>query len=299
MTRRFKDLKRVIRTSIVTNDCFGLKAPSPLSLVALAELTPIRPGQFAYLRDADKVDEFMQWLLEQEQKGILELVQGVDPLGVRGSFPWTNLYVRRAYEHGIKMGRLDLKRQGIEIAEFANVSQFALSSALQSPFHLDRVGLAFTRVFNELKGVTATMDGQISRVLANGLARGESPYKIARDINDRVDKIGITRARLIARTETTFVHNSAGLNEFERAEAVLGEEVFVQWWSALDVRVRPSHDKGHGGRHGRIYTRAEGMTLIGDPNCRCALLPWVPDFAEEGDQTNFSEAVREALRQAA
>lgn len=35
------------------------------------------------------------------------------------------------------------------------------------------------------------------------------------------------------------------------------------------------------GRHGRIYTREEGRALLGEPNCRCSLLPYIPSIQEK------------------
>jgi len=56
----------------------------------------------------------------------------------------------------------------------------------------------------------------------------------------------------------------------------------------LDERVRGSHVF----RHGKVYTREEAELLIGDPNCRCALLPWIESIHGEDDkgEVRFSDA---------
>ena len=139
------------------------------------------------------------------------------------------------------------------------------------PFHSERVGLIYTRVFHELEGVTRAMDSQISETLSSGMIEGIGPEEMARRLNGRVDKIGLTRSKLIARTEMVETYNQAAVSEFARASSIIGEPIHVQWWTALDERVRSSHAV----RHGKIFTQEEGLQLLGEPNCRCSLLPWI------------------------
>jgi len=127
-----------------------------------------------------------------------------------------------------------------------------------------------------MKGITESMKGQMSGVLAMGMAEGRGPYDIAYKLKDRVEAIGITRARLIARTEVVHTHNAAAMNEFESLEGIVGETIYVQWWTALDERVRATH----AARHGKVFKRKTAQGLIGEPNCRCALLPWTKTLAK-------------------
>jgi len=139
-----------------------------------------------------------------------------------------------------------------------------------------------------MKGITESMKGQMSGVLAMGMAEGRSPYDIAYKLKDRVDAI-ITRARLIARTEVVHTHNEAAMNEFESLEGIVGETIYVQWWTALDERVRATH----AARHGKVFKRKTAQGLIGEPNCRCALLPWTKTLAEArkviSESTSFEQ----------
>ena len=97
-------------------------------------------------------------------------------------------------------------------------------------------------------------------------------YELAKRINDRVDHIGMTRAKLLARTEVVYASNAAALNEFQAAERTIGKKILAQWWTALDERVRDTHRI----RQARIYNFKTAETLLGEPNCRCSLLPYVP-----------------------
>jgi SPP1 gp7 family putative phage head morphogenesis protein len=233
-----------------------------------------------FTRDrAGTANEFMRWLRQAESAGILELVPGP---GIGGEEPWTNLYVRSSYQKGLTSARAQLRAKGIDVptGSFGGVVDIdPIAATFQTPFHTERVNLIFQRVFTELEGVTQTMNGQIRRVLARGIAEGVGADEMARRMVDRVEKIGITRAKLIARTETVETYNQAAVNEFARAEQVIGETVLVKWFTSLDERVRSSHRR----RHNKVFTQAGGRSLLGEPNCRCALLPVIESV--DGPQT--------------
>ena len=132
-------------------------------------------------------------------------------------------------------------------------------------------------MFTELEGITASMDAQIADVLATGIVEGVGPEEMARRINNRVDKIGLTRSRMIARTEVVQTFNQAAAFEYQRASAVIGEEILIQWLTAEDERVRSSHRE----RNMVVYTQEEYSDLIGEPNCRCAGLPFIESIDGE------------------
>lgn len=275
VNRRYRALKGDINRKIIKENFLAPVPhegpPMPPRVIPF----PALAVRYEYQRSAAKMDEFMEWLIEQEEAGILEITGGP---GITGQAPWTNTYIQSTYQSGMIKARNDLRAAGADIPNFNEVPG-GISAVFNQPFHADRVGLAYSRTFNGMRGITAQMNTQLSHELALGMSQGLNPKEIARNINDRIDKIGATRARLIARTEVVQSHNEAALNEFENAENIIGEEVLVQWWSALDSRVRYSHDI-HTGRHGRVYTREEGRPLLGEPNCRCALIPYIPSIQE-------------------
>jgi len=268
MNKRFRALKGAINKSIIDNDCFAIK-----KTVANVALTPLGAKTFQYTKDPEKVKGFMDWLKGEEEKGILEISMVPSMMGPTG-VPWTNVYIQSAYQKGMAQARIDMKQGGAPIDTYTDQT---LNMAFYQPFHADRVALIYTRAYNELKGVTEAMNQQISRELALGMARGDGPYRIAQLLNDRVDKIGIVRARLIARTETVHALNEAALNEYELLENMVGETVRVKWWTALDERVRSQHAAWHG----KVMTRKVGRARIGAPNCRCALRPWLDSWDDE------------------
>jgi len=300
MARRFRELKAVIWKAVVKEDCLGLKEEKMNKLKLIANIKLSTPGfrAFEYRNDAEKVNEFIEWLKEQQEIGILEKVK--NPLTGKIE-PWTNTYIQTAYQKGILTGRAELKASGVEDLP-PTVLKGSIGVGFNQPIHIERIEPIYSRIFSDLEGITEVMDRQISRVLSLGLAEGKGPYQIARNMLDTIDKdktgmvtVGgknmraINRARLITRTEIVRTHNLGALTEYENFEPIVNEEILVQWWTALDERVRDTHIE----RHGRIYTRQEAEELIGEPNCRCALLPYMKSI--HGSNTKAAAKREKAL----
>lgn len=262
--RRFTQLKRDVIQAIVIDDVFGLRKRNPVTLNQ-----DLEPRQFEFMRTDAKIKAFMDWLKEMERKGILTTTTSYGRIGEE---PWTNTYIQSSYQRGMSRARQELKKAGYDVPEaqgFIPGGQDPIVAAFNSPFHADRVALAYTRTFSELQGITSAMDQQISRALAQGLAEGQSPYQIARTIVDRVDKIGLTRARMLARTEVVSAHHQATINEYEQW-GVKGVSVLAEWLTAgfgvcprcLALAARSP------------YTLQEIRGLIPvHANCRCTTTP--------------------------
>jgi len=279
-SKRFKALKQVIRQSIVDNDCFGMReegsspvnqvAPSNIQGPGLDEIqgkyNPIPAKRFAFTRSGDKVQGFMNWMEEQQKNGILEVTEAPQS-GQAIEKQWQNKYLRGAYQKGIARGRQELNKAGYPVQGIDEAG--GMDAVFNQPFHADRVGAIYTRAFNELKGITDAMDQQISRTLAEGLAEGMGPEQMARNINDRVEKVGITRARTLARTETVRAHHVATIQEYENAGAE-GVKVKAEWSTAGDLEVCPICAPLEGARFDLKTIR--GM-IPRHPNCRCVALP--------------------------
>ena len=229
-------------------------------------IDPPDRNQFDFPSDERKVDRFMEWLERQVGRGILE--SDVRERSVSAHRQWMNVYIRSAYERGVTHADAALVDAGV--IPPGNT----LDDVFRAPQHADAAGLIFTRSYRELEGVTDAMGQQISRVLADGITQGWNPRKTAREINDRVDKVGLYRARLIARTETIRAHNEASLNRFQDvAQRIQGVTAIVEFSTAGDSRVCPICL----GLEGTTYTIEEARGLIPvHPNCRCAWLP-VPE----------------------
>jgi len=132
------------------------------------------------------------------------------------------------------------------------------------------VGLIYTRTFSDLNGITQAMDQQISRILAQGIGEGRGPMDIARELNERVDKIGISRARMLARTEIVSAHAEASINAYEEA-GLEGVDVEAEILNGSDPCPECQDLAANG-----PYTISEARSLIpAHPNCVCSLNPKV------------------------
>jgi len=233
------------------------------------------------------LEAFMKWLQEQVDKGILE-VGAYQQIGRGVNDAWTNLYILDSYKRGIIRARSELKKAGLDIPSVDASGGIEIVMGL--PMHVDRVGLLFTRVFNDLKGVTTAMDTIISRVLAQGLADGDGPAFLARKLVASINGTGMgdlavkdalgrympamDRAVLIARTEIIRAHHVATIMEY-RNWGLEGIRVKAEWNTAGDDRVCPLCMA----LEGKVFTLDEIEPMIPlHPGCRCIALPWIAEL---------------------
>ncbi len=244
--KRFRRIKGKINDEVVKKDGFGLR---------------VNRGIFEFETDAEKIDAFRQWLATQIYSGILQVSPNTPPLQAAED-SWLTEYIDAAYERGLQNTASGMRAQGATISE-----QF-IKGAFSRSIHGNTLKSLYTRTFNALEGITQEMDTQISRVLADGLARGDNPLKIAEVINNRVDKIGITRARILARTEIVRAHADAQLNMFEEV-GVQDVGIIAEFLTAGDSRVCPICAALEGEKY--TVKNAHGVIPV-HPNCRCVFI---------------------------
>lgn len=217
---------------------------------------------FEFTRSEDRVADFDAFLQQRIDEEILR-VDGLTLDERSKENHWLNREVGEGYRRGAVKVRLAAERAIPSLLKLADYSPFA------NPKHVERAQLIFQRTYSDLEGVTQVMAKQMSRELSNGILLGHNPVKVAQAIAEKVDNIGLVRARLIARTEIIESHNSASIKEAEVLEAETGVKIQMEWITAGDSRVRSSHQD----RDGNVYSRAEAQDLIGEPNCRCSISP--------------------------
>lgn len=268
--RRFRELLRVINETVMVNDAFGLRVDN---------VEAAGRGAFSRGQEQTRIDNFLRWLVRQEREGILEIIT---PPGARQGRPWSDVYVRQNFTRGAVVGNAQVLGLGVEVPRLGT-NPDAVVNFLSQPHNVERLKIIQTRTWTGMRGITETMNAQIANEIAQGFALGESPRQMAYRINDRVRKIGMSRADLIARTEANAAYNEGAIAEYDQAGGIVGENIHTQWHATLDSRVRDSHLR----RHGKIFKKEDALKLIGEPNCRCSLLPYVPSV--EG-KAKFSKA---------
>jgi hypothetical protein len=155
-----------------------------------------------------------------------------------------------------------------------------IQSAMLAAPHIARVELARNRVFNEMQGLSAEMKTNLSRVLSNGMANGDSPRLIARQIynqiglpewNDGGDKASYARALRIARTEINEAHRKAREGERDVARN-MGIMMGVMHLSALKANTRRWHARRHGWT-GTEQEEKEWYSKDGNSiQCQCSVI---------------------------
>ena len=283
MNRRFKAIAAGIVVSVYQNDCFGSNLPS----LRVFQVRPINPAAFAFLRDGEKVAAFLKWLDDQVKAELLTVIE-LDQIGKSIEAIWTNRYLFDSYKRGVIRARNEMIRSGVNVPSIEDGG--GIATILSTPFHLERLGLIFTRFYSDLKGITDVMASQISRILAQGIADGDGPRLLARKLVSTINgtgigELGITdtvgrfipamrRAEILVRTEMIRAHHLATIQEY-RNWGLLNIKVKAEWKTAGDDRVC---DKC-ASLEGKIYSLDEIEPMIPlHPQCRCIALPYIEEL---------------------
>lgn len=249
-------------------------------------------NRYQFKRDDEKIQGFMDWLADMEKKIVLIGDQKVSMIDVKTKTrtveafiePWVNKYIDSAYQKGIAFAREEARKAGIPIPDFSGQGEDPVNIAFNQPFHADRLGLLYTRMFGELKGFTADMDKEISRLLTQGIADGKNPRVIGVEIGKKMQSISRYRGVLIARTEIMRAHHVANLREYERI-GLKKFKVRVEWVSAGDDGRTCDLCLG---MSGNTYTLQEAMgKLPAHPRCRCVMVPVIDDSDLSQEELNW------------
>jgi SPP1 gp7 family putative phage head morphogenesis protein len=268
MKRRFGDLIKAIIQVVEKEDGFGL-TPNVPNMTFNA--------RFTFDSNPQKVAEFQLWLKEQVDAGILEVGTGVD-----ANQPWTSEFIGSSYKKAQARAYVDMQKGMSEKRKKELLQTFGVATDRQ------RMELLYTRTFDGLKGISADMSAQISRILTDGLAHGLGPRELARKLVKAVSGIEKVRARRLARTEIIHAYAEGQLDAMEAA-GITHVEPMVEWVTAIGACEQC------GGMHAVVLTIKEARSLIPrHPNCRCAWLP--ANVGEDGKGQKKSPAeIKKAL----
>ncbi len=252
--KRFRRVKGLVRTTVEENDALRMGERARRTRLASPR------DDFGFEENAQKQAAFEEWLQGAIEDEILE------PVGESGLLQgqhYTGSFVRAAVRKAIELAQGRLQQADFQVPDAS------VDAVLNRPIHQSTLRTMYRRHYRALEGVTQEMDRQMSRTLTEGFAQGHHPRKMASELNDRIDKIGITRARTIAQTETINTHAEATLNSYERSdtEQVVKETEFSD---SNDARVCERCED----LDGTTYTIDEARGVIPQhPNCRCSFIP--------------------------
>ena len=249
MRKRFGQLRRDIIQLVDAEDAFGLRANEKAGTFTIPEKGPrtyetrttpldmILNTRWRFDTDDAKIEAYHKWLGDQVKSGVLEVSPGLE------AAPWTDTYIKSSYKKGVMRAYTDTHAEKIAAGagnfDFIQGGQAAfLDQAFNAPIAQGKLKLLQTRTFSQLKGVTAQMDQEMSRILADGIAHGKGPRELARELTKSVDTITKKRALVIARTEIVNAHNEGQLDSFE-AMGAEGVSIQAEWNTAHDGEVCP------------------------------------------------------------
>ena len=242
INRRFAALLKRLRIGIIDNDAFGLSLNRHLPDLS----RELSPGAFAFETDVSKLEEFDKWLVNQIENGVFEVESNGDD--------FSDDFISQAFRKGQQRAQTEIVKAGGVLTPI----DLSLGGVVPS----ERVAVLFARTFNELNGLADDMKNRMRRVLADGIAAGQGPRQVAREMTKVVD-ITRKRALVIARTEIVRAHHAGNIAEMKRL-GVEGIKVLAEWSTALDDRVCASC----AGLEGRVFPirLIEGLIPL-HPNC--------------------------------
>lgn len=166
-------------------------------------------------------------------------------------------------------------KEGYEAAN--STFGFGISFDVMNPKFLEWV-----REFgaSQVKKINDTTKTKLQLTLSEGIEVGESIPKLRDRVSAVMTEAKTSRAVKIARTET---HNSTGMGTHETFVAAGLKQ--KEWLTAIDGRERESHAAINGEVVEIDQLFSNGLGFPGDPsgsaeevvNCRCVLLPVLPD----------------------
>jgi SPP1 gp7 family putative phage head morphogenesis protein len=140
--------------------------------------------------------------------------------------------------------------------------------------HIEKYGL------EQAKGINSTTKDALRKTLTEGVEAGESIPKLRQRITDVYAEVKGYRTRRIAITET---HNTVSAGTFETYKGAGLEK--KEWKTSIDGRERETHRKIDGEvveidklfSNGLMYPGDAGGEADEVVNCRCVLLPVIPE----------------------
>ena len=210
----------------------------------------------------------LDFLNESVRRNVIDPTEAERIVREKGITPkpnnWVEGYLYDSYKKGIRRAQNEVNKR---TAKGKKVE--LMEGALKRKNHQDKLEQILGRVYTGLKGIDEAMQAGIRREIALGLESGEGTAKIAKRIEGRVEKIGRTRSRVLARTEVIRTHHQSNIASYREA-GVQGVEVQAEFSTAGDARVCQECEA----LEGQIFDLKTIENLIPvHPNCRCVALP--------------------------
>ena len=205
-----------------------------------------------------------------------EIIYG-NAQGEWSSGRWDNAYASGAYQQAAEQvaAQTQLLAADAGVAqELPSLQYLRAEAVVMEPGFQRRLGGVYARLFEGVKGFTADDKRNMAGIITRGMAAGQSPRVIAREM----EKKGLEQDWRCLRIASTEVNQAYRQGSWDETDAV-NDEVFgdsdymmkVMHMSAL----LPTTRRDHAARHGTICTPAEEREWFatkatgGQINCHC------------------------------
>ena len=191
---------------------------------------------------------------------------------------WANAYASGAYQQAaeqvVTQTQLLAADAGVT-QELPSLQYLRAEAVVMEPGFQRRLGGVYARLFEDMKGFTDVDKRNMAGIITRGMASGQSPRVIAREM----EKKGLEQDWRCLRIASTEVNQAYRQGSWDETDAV-NDEVFgdsdyvmkVMHMSAL----LPTTRRDHAARHGTICTPAEEREWFtnkasgGQINCKCS-----------------------------
>lgn len=191
---------------------------------------------------------------------------------------WANAYASGAYQQAAEQVAAQTQLLAADAGvtqELPSLQYLRAEAVVMEPGFQRRLGSVYARLFEDMKGFTDVDKRYMAGIITRGMAAGQSPRVIAREM----EKKGLEQDWRCLRIASTEVNQAYRQGSWDETDAV-NDEVFgdsdyimkVMHLSALLATTR----RDHAARHGTICTPAEEREWFatkasgGQINCKCS-----------------------------
>lgn len=196
LERRFRELRGVIRETVVEND--ALKLPARTNIEAEED--------FEFEKNPAKQVAFDNRLQKWIDDGILEPVSEEQR---KNGDHYTAYWVNAGYAAGLEFANQQLSEVGMDVA-----SPDEVRDLFRRPIHADELEILYTRNYAALEDITEDVDKSISTILTKAMRKGWNAQDAADKMTAEVEDIQRSRARTMARSEIMHAHNQSAFNRY-------------------------------------------------------------------------------------
>ncbi|MGL5156904.1 MAG: phage minor head protein [Aeromonas veronii] len=193
---------------------------------------------------------------------------------------WANAYASGAYQQAAEQVAAQTQLLAADAGvtqELPSLQYLRAEAVVMEPGFQRRIGSVYARLFEDMKGFTDVDKRNMAGIITRGMAAGQSPRAIAREM----EKKGLEQDWRCLRIASTEVNQAYRQGSWDETDAV-NDEVFGDSDYMMKVihlsALLPTTRRDHAARHGTICTPTEEREWFatkasgGQINCKCSTI---------------------------